>query len=61
MRAFTALGVDVAITELDVRLPALPPNAASQAQQVLDYYGSVAACANVEGCVGVTVWDFDGE
>lgn len=61
MNAFTALGVDVAVTELDVRLPALPPNATSQAQQVLDYYNSVAACANVERCIGVTVWDFDGE
>ncbi|KAJ4396708.1 hypothetical protein N0V93_000929 [Gnomoniopsis smithogilvyi] len=59
MNAFTALDVDVVITELDVRLPALPPNATSQAQQVLDYYNSVAACANVERCVGVTVWDFD--
>lgn len=61
MNAFTALDVDVVITELDVRLPALPPNATSEAQQVSDYYNSVAACANVERCVGITVWDFDGE
>lgn len=61
MNAFTALDVDVVITELDVRLPTLPPNATSQAQQVSDYYNSVAACANVERCVGITVWDFDGE
>lgn len=61
MNAFTALDVDVVITELDVRLPALPPNATSQAQQVLDYYNSVAACANVDRCVGITVWDFVGE
>lgn len=61
MEAFAALGVDVVITELDVRLPALPPNATSEAQQVQDYYNSVAACVNVERCVGVTVWDFDGE
>lgn len=61
MNAFTALDVDVVITELDVRLPALPPNATSEAQQVSDYYNSVAACANVERCVGITIWDFDGE
>lgn len=61
MNAFTALDVDVVITELDVRLPALPPNATSQAQQVLDYFSSVSACASVKRCVGVTVWDFDGE
>jgi len=58
MRAFTALGVDVVITELDVRL-ALPPTAATEAQQVADYYSSVAACVAVDGCVGITVWDFD--
>lgn len=61
MEAFVALGVDVAVTELDVRLPALPANATSEAQQVSDYYSTVAACANVERCIGVTVWDFDGE
>ncbi|CAK4034090.1 glycoside hydrolase family 10 [Lecanosticta acicola] len=57
MNAFTALGVDVAVTELDVRLT-LPPTAASEAQQVQDYYSTVAACRNVQKCIGVTVWDF---
>ena len=56
--AFTALDVEVAITELDVRLN-LPPNATSEAQQVRDYYASVKSCVNVERCVGVVVWDFD--
>lgn len=58
MKAFTALDVDVAITELDVRLD-LPPTAASEKQQVKDYYDSVKACMNVKRCIGVTVWDFD--
>lgn len=58
MNAFTALGVDVAVTELDVRLT-LPPTEAAQEQQVQDYYSTVAACVNVERCIGVTVWDFD--
>ena len=57
-KAFTALDVDVAVTELDVRLD-LPPTARSEKQQVLDYYNSVKSCVNVKRCVGVTVWDFD--
>ncbi|KAI9701661.1 MAG: hypothetical protein M1820_006432 [Bogoriella megaspora] len=57
MEAFTALGVDVAITELDVRLT-LPATEETETQQVVDYYNSVAACVAVDGCVGITVWDF---
>lgn len=61
MNAFAALDVDLVVTELDVRLPSLPPNATSQAQQVIDYYNSVSACVNMARCVGITIWDFDGE
>lgn len=57
MNAFTALGVDVVVTELDVRL-SLPANSTTEAQQVQDYYSTVAACINVDRCIGVTVWDF---
>lgn len=57
-KAFTKLDVDVAITELDVRLN-LPPTAATETQQVLDYYNSVKSCTKVKRCIGVTVWDFD--
>lgn len=57
MRAFVDLGVEVAVTELDVRL-VLPGNETTQAQQVEDFYGTVAACVSVDGCVGVTLWDF---
>lgn len=57
MEAFTALGVDVAITELDVRL-LLPSNTTNLQQQSKDYEASVGACVQVEGCVGITVWDF---
>jgi len=60
MEAFTALGVDVVVTELDVRLN-LPPTVATEAQQVVDYYNTVAACVAVPRCVGIVVWDFDGE
>ncbi|OQO15243.1 hypothetical protein B0A48_00626 [Cryoendolithus antarcticus] len=57
MQAFTALDVDVVVTELDVRLD-LPATAASESQQKLDYYNTVAACVSVARCVGVVVWDF---
>ncbi len=58
MRRFTDLGLEVAITELDVRLtlPATDANLAKQA----DYYKQAAdACVSVPACVGITVWGFD--
>ena len=58
MAAFTALGVDVAVTELDVRSPTLPATVAQQTQQRADYYSTVAACTQTKRCVGVTLWDF---
>lgn len=57
MKAFTDLGVEVALTELDVRV-VLPATEAELAQQSRDYETSVGACMLVEGCIGVTVWDF---
>ncbi|KAH8912531.1 glycoside hydrolase [Coniochaeta sp. PMI_546] len=57
MKGFTDLGVDVAITELDIRLQ-LPATAQNLAQQSADYRTSVGACMQVKRCVGVTVWDF---
>ena len=58
MAAFAALGVDVAVTELDVRATQLPASLAEQEQQKADYYSTVAACMNTPRCVGVTLWDF---
>jgi endo-1,4-beta-xylanase len=57
MEAFTALGVEVSITELDIRLT-LPGTDATYAQQSIDYENTVGACVEVADCVGVTVWDF---
>ncbi len=54
---FTALGVEVAITELDVRMT-LPETDALLAQQKADYQTVVSACNAVENCVGITIWDF---
>jgi Glycosyl hydrolase family 10 len=49
--------VDVAITELDVRMQ-LPADATELAQQKADFTSVVAACAAVTRCVNVTVWGF---
>ncbi|KAI0037194.1 endo-1,4-beta xylanase [Vararia minispora EC-137] len=57
MAAFTALGVEVAITELDVRMT-LPSTTALLAQQERDYQTVVTACRNTARCVGITLWDF---
>lgn len=57
MAAFTALGVEVAITELDIRMT-LPSTDALLSQQSTDYSNTVAACVETDGCVGVTIWDW---
>ncbi|KAG6812368.1 hypothetical protein H0H92_003179 [Tricholoma furcatifolium] len=57
MQQFTALGVEVAITELDIRMT-LPETAALLEQQKADYQTVMEACKSVSGCVGVTVWDY---
>ncbi|MEU1124621.1 endo-1,4-beta-xylanase [Streptomyces sp. NPDC005899] len=57
MQRFADLGLDVAITELDVRVP-LPADAAELATQSSYYQRAVQACLAVGRCVGVTVWDY---
>ena len=57
LAGYTALGVEVALTELDIRMPT-PATAAKLAQQSTDYYNSVSACVQTTGCVGVTIWDY---
>ena len=49
--------MDIAITELDIRMT-LPSTDALLAQQETDYQTVVSACEAVEGCIGVTLWDF---
>jgi endo-1,4-beta-xylanase len=55
MEAFAALGVDVAVTELDVRVKT-PPDPQSLAAQAADYAAVAGACRAVKRCVGVTAW-----
>ena len=57
MKQFTALGIEVAITELDIRMT-LPKTAALLKQQKQDYQGVVSACKAVPDCVGITIWDY---
>ena len=57
MREFVALGVEVAITELDIRMT-LPETAALLEQQKTDYQTVISACQAVPQCVGITIWDF---
>ncbi|KAF2644309.1 hypothetical protein P280DRAFT_445893 [Massarina eburnea CBS 473.64] len=57
MNAFSALNVDIAITELDIRTTT-PATAAAVTQQSKDYANAVAGCKAVTKCVGVTIWDF---
>lgn len=55
MQRFANLGIDVAITELDIRMP-VPASQANLEQQARDYATVVEACLAVSRCVGITVW-----
>ncbi|WP_328977856.1 endo-1,4-beta-xylanase [Streptomyces canus] len=57
IQRFADLGVDVAITELDIRM-ALPSDSTKLAQQAADYKAVMNACVAVARCAGVTVWGF---
>jgi endo-1,4-beta-xylanase len=57
LQSFTALGVDVAYTEVDVRIQ-LPTSATTLAQQSTDYQNLVQSCVETIGCVGFTIWDW---
>ncbi|MFD5542425.1 endo-1,4-beta-xylanase [Streptomyces sp. NPDC127079] len=57
IQRFADLGVDVALTELDIRM-ALPSDSTKLAQQKADFTSVVAACVAVSRCVNVTVWGF---
>ncbi|KAF4140606.1 Glycosyl hydrolase family 10 [Phytophthora infestans] len=55
---FTALGLDVALTEVDVTASSNSPSAEEQQQQSNVYKNTVAACKQVKRCVGVTIWGY---
>jgi endo-1,4-beta-xylanase len=57
LQRFADLGVDVAITELDVRM-VLPADANKVATQAAYYSDVTKACMAVTRCVGITIWDY---
>ncbi|KAH7011366.1 glycoside hydrolase superfamily [Ilyonectria destructans] len=58
LKRFTALGVEVAYTELDIRHASIPASDSALTTQANDYANVVGSCLDVEGCVGITVWGF---
>jgi len=56
MQRFANLGLDVAVTELDVRVTQLPATSANLTQQATDFSNVVKDCLGVTRCVGVTQW-----
>ena len=66
--AYASLGIEIAVTELDVRFNFTDPdytnaynNYTSLGQQAQVYYDSVSSCMQTVNCIGVTQWDFDDE
>ena len=55
MRRFTDLGLEVSVTELDIRIPE-PPREDALEEQADEYRRVVEACLDVPRCVNVTVW-----
>ena len=55
MQKFASLGVDVAVTELDLRLR-LPPDEKALATQAAEYAAIARACRATPRCVGITTW-----
>ena len=55
LSSVAALGVDVAYTELDIRLN-VPANASAVQAQAEVWDSTVRACMDVEACRGITVW-----
>ncbi|QFY10875.1 cellulase family glycosylhydrolase [Nonomuraea phyllanthi] len=57
LERFAALGVQVRITELDVRMQ-MPRSSSKDATQATYYRNVVNACMAVTACAGVTIWGF---
>ncbi|KAH8902348.1 glycoside hydrolase family 10 protein [Coniochaeta sp. PMI_546] len=57
IKSYSDAGVEVALTELDVRIT-LPATAEKLELQKQAYKNLVGACVQVKACVGVTLWDF---
>ncbi|KAJ3123154.1 hypothetical protein HK098_002153 [Nowakowskiella sp. JEL0407] len=60
MQRFADLGLDISVTELDIRMP-IPASAENLAQQAKDFAYVVESCKAVKRCKGVTVWGIDDD
>lgn len=58
MNTFTSMNLDVAMTELDIRMDLNNINADTTAMQAQGYADVAIACRNVARCVGISVWGF---
>lgn len=58
MDGFAELDLDIAITELDIRMDFANINEATAAKQAQGYADVLTACRDTERCVGITLWDF---
>ncbi|KAH7368400.1 glycoside hydrolase superfamily [Plectosphaerella cucumerina] len=58
LRRFTALGVEVAYTEIDIRHSSMPPSQSALVTQGNDFANVVGSCLDVDGCVGITIWGY---
>ena len=57
LRRFSRLGLDTALTEVDIRMH-LPATEEKLAQQAEWYADVTEACLAVRRCVGITLWDY---
>jgi GH35 family endo-1,4-beta-xylanase len=57
---YAALGLQVAVTELDVRLP-LPADSTALAAQAATYTAAIDACVSAPNCQSFTTWGFTDE
>ncbi|KAK9425634.1 putative Beta-xylanase [Seiridium unicorne] len=57
IESYAALDVEVAYTELDVRIE-LPLNDTNLEWQKEAYTNAVGACVQSPACIGITIWDF---
>ncbi|MEU1054123.1 endo-1,4-beta-xylanase [Streptomyces sp. NPDC005876] len=57
LRRFARLGLDTALTEVDIRME-LPADSAKLATQADWYRQLTEDCLAVRRCVGITVWDY---
>lgn len=57
LKRITDLGVEVAITEIDIAIK-LPSNESTLEQQAKNYLAVTSSCVNVKGCVGLSFSGF---